>query len=177
MNGTTNSPAARILPPSFLAGWLSFVALHGFLIFGIPHDAHFSPEVGLSGTFIIFGIIGSLFYTVDFILLTLPAYLLVSSTPPRQHWRMAGYGAGLYAISVPFWSIASGGFHFLEIISCLPIAALPGGVSFYVVSKLRSAAPTSVEAVTVATGPEESPATTSIFLEELPKRSEDALEI
>ena len=90
-----------------LSGWLALIVVFAAWIFVVPHDRDFAPEVGPSGTFIIYGLVFSFFYLLDFWLITVPFYLYFRLRRwPNTVLRGVG-GAALFSLSVPCWVFAA----------------------------------------------------------------------
>jgi hypothetical protein len=134
---------SRILghPVAFLihsasTGWVAMIAAFAVYIFLLPHGPHFAPEVGPLGAFIIFGIMLSGFYIVDFVFLAIPSYYFFwnRKQPPRR-WQCVLCGAVLFLCSVPLWLIVCGGHGTAAgILLYAVLAVIAGAASFYVLS-------------------------------------------
>jgi hypothetical protein len=68
-----------------LAGWIALLTVWAFYLFVIPHDAHFAPEVGRSGLFIIIGGIASACYLGGFIFIAVPIHFVLRSRCARRY--------------------------------------------------------------------------------------------
>jgi hypothetical protein len=130
-----------LLIRSALTGWVAMMSVFAIDTFLLPHSPHFAPEVGRTGSFIIFGIVPSGTYLADFVLLTIPTYLLLRGRPPSlrpRHWALCG--GVLFLLSLIVWWAVYGADSIAELLLWAVLAGLAGASSFYVLAP-KSAPP------------------------------------
>jgi hypothetical protein len=105
-------------------------------VFLLPHGPHFAPEIGPLGNFIVFGLVLSGFYIINFLVFAVPSYyLLRTRAQPTRRWLRVLCGTALFLCSVPLWLVGCGGHNSGEgIVLCAVLAIFAGGASFYVLS-------------------------------------------
>ena len=86
-------------------GLLAFLLAWTVYIFGVTHDPHFAPEVGPTGTYVIFGAVFSVFYLLDFIFLAIPCFFLLARRITMNLVLRILIGVALSGVSVPIWSL------------------------------------------------------------------------
>jgi hypothetical protein len=115
---------------SALVGWLGFVIVWAGYIFVLPHGPHFAPEVGPSGAFVIFGLVYSFFYLLDFLLIAVPCFLLLYYPRIQSRPLLRGIcGAVMFSLTVPFWFFLSR-TDTTDMGFCIVFAAVAGAASF-----------------------------------------------
>jgi hypothetical protein len=119
-------PLAR----SAFAGWMMLASAWGFYIFLLPHNPESFTPVGTFGAFIVWGLVYSFFYLLNFLLLAVPYFLLIKKRPQPNPLLQTLCGAVLFGISVPLWHLASKSSDLGEVASLIPFAAIVGGLTF-----------------------------------------------
>ena len=128
MNAANQNPLVP-LGLSCLAGWSAMMVAFATWIFVVPHGRGFAPEVGPSGAFVIFGLVFSFCYLLDFLVIVVPCFLSFRlRTWPNVVLRGIG-GAALFSLSVPSWVFAARTSSDGMLLS-LTFAAVAGAASF-----------------------------------------------
>ena len=121
--------------PSALAGWATLLVALAALVFSRPQEP---PTVGYTGAFVVWGIIFSVFYLVDFALVAVLYHRLLRPwLQSLAWWWQSLVGAGLFAlVALPFAAVY-GSFLLPELEFCCGTAALCGFVCFLVLCRDR----------------------------------------
>ena len=130
MNSSSRHPSAS-LALSALVGWLALVIVWAGYVFAVPHGPHFAPEVGPFGAFIVFGLVYSTFYLLDFILIVVPYFLFFHRRIHPGIVLRGILGAALFCLSVPCWFFACSTDR-TDMFFCMAFAAVAGAASFVV---------------------------------------------
>jgi hypothetical protein len=99
-------PRVLLLARSAFAGWIAMLIVWAVYVFLLPH--RLQSEIGPLGAFVAFGLVLSALYLVNFLIITIPIYLLSqfadkwSSLP----WVWPVLGAALYLFSVVSWCLS-----------------------------------------------------------------------
>jgi hypothetical protein len=72
----------RRFATALVAGWLVLVAALAAMFFVIPHKGGFAPELGSSGTFVVFAVLYSISYIGGFVALWM--YIRLSRSGDRR---------------------------------------------------------------------------------------------
>ncbi len=88
----------------------------------------------------IFGIVYSTIYLVDFVLLAIPTYFLFHGRkPPLRRWHWAFCGGVLFLLSLVVWCSAYGLRGSAEFLLYAVLAAIAGAASFYALPSQNAA--------------------------------------
>jgi hypothetical protein len=91
----------RVFTAAF-AGWAALLAVLAVLIFSGKGD----PAIGREGAFLVFGIVFSAFYFVDFVLLAIPGYFILRRHMPRAaRPTLVAFGGISFGLSSVVWSM------------------------------------------------------------------------
>jgi hypothetical protein len=88
-------------------GWIAVLVAWAVYVFLLPH--RIESEIGSFGAFIVFGLVFSAMYLVNFLIITTPVHFLSLSVAKgrlARRWFQTLFGAGLYLLSVAGWCLA-----------------------------------------------------------------------
>jgi hypothetical protein len=123
---------------AFLTGWLVLVGVLAGYIFISPHDSRFAPEVGRTGAFLVFGVLFSFAYAVNFFAMAIPAYFDALPLLSPSRFRSMYRGMGLFAASSVIWSARLGWQTIGDLLVLMGFAVLSGGALFYALPYRRA---------------------------------------
>jgi len=124
--------SVAVLIRSALSGWAAMMAVFAVQAFLIPHER--APEVGLAGTFMLFGFVLSVTYVADFVILAVPIYLLLRRRTSLHPWQWASSGGILFILSLIVWRAVYGSSSVAELLFWAVLAGAAGAGSFYVLA-------------------------------------------
>ena len=120
---------------SALAGWATLLAVLAAFIFSRPQEP---PTVGYAGAFVVWGIIFSLFYLVDFVLVAVLYHRVLRPwLRPLAWWWQSLVGASLFSVVALLFVAVYGSVRPLDLEFCCGTAALCGFICFLVLRRDR----------------------------------------
>ncbi|MEY2508918.1 MAG: hypothetical protein QOH01_3247 [Verrucomicrobiota bacterium] len=123
------SPFSLFLGAIF--GWLALILEFAVWGFVIPHPYPIGPEIGPVASFIVFSIILSVQFIIEFGIVAIPSQLFLRPLlGPFSSWVWGLVGAALFALSIPIWSILLLHMHFHDIVFLAVLALVPGFIAF-----------------------------------------------
>jgi hypothetical protein len=123
---------ALLLARGAFIGWIAMLVAWAVYLFLLPH--RIESEIGPFGAFLVFGLVFSAMYLINFLLITAPVYFLllsVNKARPSGRWFQTIFSAGLYLLSVAGWCIA---YNTRPEWHLYVLAATAGAASAYAVS-------------------------------------------
>ena len=94
---------------SAIIGWVALTAADATYVFLFPHGPGFAPEIGPLGAFIVFGLLFSACYVIEFLLIAVPFhFFLRSRRSVSRFWPRCLLGGALFAIGAAVAALCNG---------------------------------------------------------------------